>query len=154
DCDIATSTSMDCNMNGIPDECEKSLVVVSDDQNFTTDVTNLTPGGTTGWTQFTENTPGRVVLDYDSTNTALRSTVSLSTTGFFRISGWASANSEWLPYSAVGSDHYVRGKFYVFRADQANAGDFNQIPGVRMRLSNRFAVNSMLEVFSHLTGFL
>ena len=65
----------------------------------------------------------------------------------FRVSG-ASANvAEWMPYSLVGPDHVVRAKYYMYGGGAATPGDLNHGPNLRLRLSNRFAVNSMLEVF-------
>jgi hypothetical protein len=69
-----------------------------------------------------------------------------------RVNGWTTANSEWLPYTSVGTSRFVRSKFYVFRIGQADLADFNQIPNMRLRVATRFAQNSMLEVFNHLAG--
>jgi N-acetylneuraminic acid mutarotase len=124
-------------------------VIMRMEEEFSTDKTNMQPGGTTGWTPFgaSEDNP---VLDYDAANDALRITIATGSTP--RVNGWMSANSEWLPYSSVGTDQYVRGKFYVFRSDQMNMSDLNQVPNIRLRLATRFAQNSMLEVFNHLSG--
>jgi uncharacterized repeat protein (TIGR01451 family) len=124
-------------------------VTVSQDDQFTTNITNPTPGGTTGWTPLSSVQTGQTT-DYDSANTALR--VTIATGSGNRINGWVTANSEWLPYVTVGSSKYVRGKFYMFRQGQANMNDLNQVPNMRLRMSARFALSSVLEVFNHLTG--
>src|SRR5262249_42391979 len=69
-----------------------------------------------------------------------------------RINGWTAANDQWLPYAAVGTGNFVRAKWYIFRTSQLNQNDLNQIPNMRLRVSQRFAVNAMLEVFNHLSG--
>jgi hypothetical protein len=46
----------------------------------------------------------------------------------------------------VGTSNYVKGKFYVYRGGQSAQ---NEIPMLRVRVASRFAVNSMLEVQSH-----
>ena len=72
-----------------------------------------------------------------------------SDTTHFRISGVAANHDEWLPYSQIGSGKYVRAKYFVYSGGQPDPADLNQVPNLRMRLQNRFAVNSMLEVFHH-----
>jgi hypothetical protein len=139
-------------------ECTVGLAVgdpiktIPGDEAFDDDVTTVTTGTLVGWGPFTENTPGRITLSYDAVNKALRAHVFQATNGYSRISGWMTGNSEWLPYGCVGSENYVRGKFYMFTGGHADPGNLNQVPNMRLRLSNRFAVNSMLEVFNHLAG--
>jgi|GEM_PF-3590191 uncharacterized lipoprotein YddW (UPF0748 family) len=70
----------------------------------------------------------------------------------FRISGVISNQSEWLPYAVVGTTYCARAKFWVYAGGQSTPGQSNLIPNMRVRLSSQFAVNSMLEVFSHLNG--
>jgi hypothetical protein len=133
------------------------IAVEQDSEDFSSDVTSSTPGDTTGWTPFSLDATGRSgsdagghVADYDAVNGALRVTISSGTGN--RVNGWITGNSEWLAYSTVGTANCVRGKFHMFRAGQYDTGDLNQVPNMRMRLATRFAVNSMLEVFNHLTG--
>ena len=102
-----------------------------------------------GWAQFGPNIPGLVTLDHDAANTALRVYVHADPNRY-RISGWMTDPTNLLPYSAVGDDHIVRAKFYVYTAGQTNPAALNTIPNMRLRLSSRWAVNSMLEVFNHL----
>ena len=119
------------------------------DEPFSTDVMNPTPGGTTGWVPFSSYQTGQTT-DYDAVNQALRVTISTGTVP--RINGWLSANSEWMPYAVVGTDNCARGKFFMFRANQPDMSDLNQVPNMRMRLATRFAMVSILEVFNHLAG--
>ena len=67
----------------------------------------------------------------------------------FRTAGAAANAQEWLPWSVVGAGRVARAKFLVYAGGQANPADPSEIPNFRLRLSNRFAVNSMLEVFHH-----
>ena len=46
----------------------------------------------------------------------------------------------------------MRAKYYIFTSGQTNPSQGNSVPCMRLRLSNRFAVNSMLEVFNHLNS--
>jgi hypothetical protein len=126
---------------------QPSPVVISQDDNFTTDVTNPTPGGFTGWTLLDPLNQTNRVGDYDATNTALRVTIATGNTA--RINGWQTGNSEWVPYSAVGTGRIAWSRFFVFRTGQTDMGDLNQIPNMRFRVSQRFAVSSILEVFNH-----
>ncbi|AXA36325.1 MAG: immune inhibitor A [Candidatus Sumerlaea chitinivorans] len=105
-----------------------------------------------GWSEFVRipdaTAPGYAETDVDSANTALRARVSASPDRY-RIVGWFTNASNWLPYSVVGPDRYVRGKFYVYATGQTNPSQINSIPNLRMRLANRFAVSSILEVHHH-----
>jgi formylglycine-generating enzyme required for sulfatase activity len=104
-----------------------------------------------GWSAFALTPPGAAALDHDRANKALRGWVAADPSRF-RVAGWMSDSANWLPYSAVGSTKFVRGKFYVYATGQSNPAQRNTIPSVRMRLSNRYAVTSMLEVFGHVNA--
>lgn len=130
-------------------ECCPS-VVVTDEDGFDTNPTQP-PGSSTGWSIFGMNTPSFAFGQYSGASTSLQSVVAADASKF-RTTGWLCNQAEWLPYSAVGAGNYVRGKFYVFAGGQSNPSELNQIPCLRVRLSNRFAVNSMLEVFGHLNS--
>ena len=104
---------------------------------------------TAGWAHFGPNIPGLVTLDHDAANSALRVYVHADPNRY-RISGWMTDPSNLLPYSAVGNDHIIRAKFYLYTTGQTNPAALNTIPNMRLRLSSRWAVNSMLEVFNHL----
>jgi hypothetical protein len=114
-------------------------MLVYQDNDFTT---------ATGWSVFAQTPPGLVALDHDGAQTALRARVSSDPTRY-RVAGWMTDASNWMPYASVGTDHLARGKFYMYTTGQADPGQANTIPSVRMRLSHRYAVTSMLEVFGH-----
>ncbi|MCX7719103.1 MAG: CSLREA domain-containing protein [Candidatus Sumerlaeaceae bacterium] len=121
--------------------------VVNQCQTFSFDV--LTPPGSpTGWSSFGFNS-ALGFADFSTTELAARLYVAPSPNRF-RIAGIISNFSEWL--LAVPSNQVVRGTYRVYAAGQPNPTDYNQIPNLRLRLSNRFAVNAMLEVFHHDTN--
>ncbi len=102
------------------------------------------------WSPLGMSMPGLADQVYDTTNSALLARV-YANPNRFRAAGYVSDSSLWLPYEAVGSDLYVRGKFYVFASPHAvDWQTTGAMPHVRMRLSHRFAQNAMLEVFNHL----
>ena len=129
-----------------------SKFTVAQDDTFTTDSSNFTSGATVGWVPLDPDNQTGKSTTYDAANTAYR--VTISSGAGIRINGWQTANSEWLPYTMVGTGNVARGKFYMFRTGQANMADFNQIPNMRFRLAQRFAVTSLLEVFCHSTDVL
>ncbi|MCX7717630.1 MAG: family 10 glycosylhydrolase [Candidatus Sumerlaeaceae bacterium] len=106
------------------------------------------PGSTVGWSPFGFNTPGFAYPEYDPVRGAYLGYITPDPSRF-RVTGVIANLSEWLPYSAVGASNIVRAKYFVFAGGQSNPSDFNQIPNLRLRCQNRFAVNSMLEVFNH-----
>jgi hypothetical protein len=97
-----------------------------------------------GWTTFVRTPSDAASTDHDAAQTALRASV-VSDASRFRVAGWMTDSSRWLPYNTVGSNKVVRGKFYVYTSGASG----NAIPNMRMRLSTRYAQNSMLEVFNH-----
>ncbi|MCX7718602.1 MAG: S8 family serine peptidase [Candidatus Sumerlaeaceae bacterium] len=105
------------------------------------------PGSTDGWSSFGFNSPLGSAM-YHAATGAYRGYVAADNTRF-RISGVMGNFNEWLLYSQIGPNKIVRAKYYMYAGGMANPSDLNQIPNMRMRLSNRFAVNSMLEVFHH-----
>jgi hypothetical protein len=109
------------------------------------------PGSTNGWGAFGSNTPGFAWPDYSVAAGAYRLRLAADATRY-RVTGVISNLDEWLPYFAVNYDRVVRARFYIYAAGQSNPSDLNQIPNLRMRLCNRFAVNSMLEVFHQNPG--
>jgi uncharacterized repeat protein (TIGR01451 family) len=76
----------------------------------------------------------------------------------YNSTGFVSEGAASLPYSAVGPNRIVRGKFSVYQTPlttvlgprAAPGTDPSRIPALRLRLANRFAVSSMLEVNSHI----
>lgn len=106
-----------------------------------------------GWVEFSRmpSSGGYSATEYDPMNGALCARVSASADRY-RVVGWFTDSSNRLPYSAVGPNRYVRAKFYVFATGQTNPTQLNTIPNFRMRVANRFAVNSMLEVNAHVNA--
>lgn len=99
---------------------------------------------------------GGMEYNYDDAAQALRMRVYSSNTlpdgsaKRARMGGWyTTQQQDWLPYSAVSSDNYVRGKFYVYSYGQAHPAQRNEIPVFQCRLSSRFAFTSNLEVTPH-----
>lgn len=101
--------------------------------------------------------PDGMEHDYDASGEALRLRVFQSdvlpdgTAKRARMGGWYTTESgDWLPYSAVGSENYIRAKFYVYATGQANPAARNQIPVFSCRVSDRFAATANLEVAPHI----
>ena len=89
--------------------------------------------------------------DYESSGGAYRAHIA-ARAGHFRLSGVIANRGEWMPYAVVGSGNYARAKYYVYAGGQADANNRNQVPNMRLRLQTRFAQNSMLEVYNHLSS--
>ncbi|MGC8742100.1 MAG: hypothetical protein ACP5UB_11690 [Candidatus Sumerlaeaceae bacterium] len=67
----------------------------------------------------------------------------------FRVTGRLSRPALWLPYAAIGSDRYVRAKFYVYATGSDDWQSTGAMPNMRLRVAHRFAQTAMLEVFNH-----
>ena len=106
------------------------------------------PGATTGWSLFGMD---NAVAHADHSGGAYRAHV-VAQSGKLRVTGVIANASEHMPYAAVGSENYVRAKFHVYCGGQSTPGQANLIPNMRMRVANRFAVTSMLEVYTHVNG--
>ncbi|MGB9691503.1 MAG: DUF11 domain-containing protein, partial [Candidatus Sumerlaeaceae bacterium] len=107
------------------------------------------PQADSQWGEFAMSVINFADQTYDATNTALLGRITADPARY-RAAGHVANQSLWLPYAAVGTDHYVRGKFYVFASPHAvDWQTTGAMPNVRMRLSHRFAQNAMLEVFNH-----
>ncbi len=106
-----------------------------------------------GWVQMSRmpSTGDFTQLVYDEENGALGVHVAASSSRY-RIGGWFTDDANRLPYGYVGPNRIVRAKFYVYASGQANPAQLNTIPNFRLRVANRFAVNSMLEVNSHVNA--
>ncbi|MGC8840948.1 MAG: M4 family metallopeptidase [Candidatus Sumerlaeaceae bacterium] len=103
----------------------------------------------TGWFEFMRvPQSGGASTDFDDSVGAIRAWVA-SDAARYRIVGWLANRQNWLPYYYVGPNNFARGKFYVYATGQSNPSQLNSIPNFRLRLANRFAVNSMLEVLPH-----
>lgn len=105
-------------------------------------------GAGSGWSINGQTDPSIVNHDYDAANGAYRIHVA-SHPNRFRQTGWISNREEWLPYSAIGPDKYVRAKFHVYTGGQADPSQLKTIPNFRLKLANRFAVTADLQVLLH-----
>ena len=101
-----------------------------------------------GWSTFGDNN----ARAYPSHSDGAHKAHVVAAAGKLRVTGVISNESEFMPYVAVGPQHNVRAKFHVYRGGQTNPSATNQIPNMRLRVANRFAVTSMLEVYTHLNG--
>jgi len=103
-----------------------------------------------GWMEFVKipSSGSYAGTSYDATSGTLRAWVSAAPDRY-RIVGWLAGASQWLNYSQVGTNNYVRAKFYVYAGGQSDPSQLNSIPNFRLRVSHRFALNSMLEVLPH-----
>jgi|GEM_PF-1097221 len=69
----------------------------------------------------------------------------------YRVTGRMSRPALVLPYSAIGSDKYVRAKFCVYAsASSDNWQTTGAMPNLRLRVSHRFSQTAMLEVYNHI----
>ncbi|MCX7718285.1 MAG: hypothetical protein N2111_07780 [Candidatus Sumerlaeaceae bacterium] len=117
----------------------------------TFDTDELRPfGSLSGWSVFDFDTTGLATAFYDPGPGAYVARI-WPDPNRYRISGVVSNFSEWLPYGLIGPDRIVRAKYYMYHTNQTDPLDASQIPNLRVRVSFRFAVNSMLEVFHHLS---
>jgi uncharacterized repeat protein (TIGR01451 family) len=130
----------------ITDVCPGFDIVIEDP--FSNDPVT-TPSSPLGWAPFAFKTFGFADQYYNAPNTALVGRITADATRF-RVAGHVSKSAQWMPYAAVGSDKYVRAKFYVYATGNSDWTTTGAMPNVRLRLSHRFAQNSMLEVFNHL----
>lgn len=102
-----------------------------------------------GWTPFYPDNPGVIEQSHDGTNGALIAGVTKAAPGTVRVAGWrATEPSASLAYSEVGSDRYVRARFWVYSGGQEGSSR-HEVPNMRLRVASRFAATSMLEVFHH-----
>ena len=106
---------------------------------------------TLAWAPFRPATTGLHEPVHDTADSALKVSILPDPTRF-RINGWFTQEAGDLPYASVGPDNFVRGRYFVHTGGQSDPSALDTIPAVRMRLSNRFAVTSMLEVFNHLNA--
>ena len=110
-----------------------------------------TPGAPSGWSFFGTELPELASADHDTSAGAIRLRVA-GDPARLRISGVLANQAEWLPYADCGLARHVRAKYYLYSGSSTNAGTGNEVPNLRLRVANRFAVSSMLEVFHHLTA--
>lgn len=126
------------------------LIVVQDDE-FTSG--NIQPPGSfEGWSILGQNIPGFSYGSYNDADSVFESTVTSIplTESRFRVTGWVSNRHEWMPYYRMGSDNFARAKYYVYASDNGDPSlQTTTTPNLRVRLSNRFALSAILEVFNH-----
>ena len=132
----------------VQSEVTPTIVTQIVDDHFTS-VVITPPQSIEGWTIMAMNTPGLAWADWNQSSATLVCNVAANPTKF-RNTGFYSNYDQWMPYAFVGTRNYVRAKYYVFAYGQANPQLLNQIPNMRLRAANRFAIASVLEVFNHL----
>lgn len=143
--DIGSLVSWSMKVHGYVDP---NAVTLHDDL-FST--ANAQPGGAADGFTIMGATSGDATLnafDYDQTQGAYRIRV-FSDASRYRTAGWLNNRLEWLPYSSIGAQNYVRGKFYIYAQGAPSFGQLNEIPNFQMRLSSRFGVISNLMVGNH-----
>ncbi|PKL58269.1 MAG: hypothetical protein CVV34_03170, partial [Methanomicrobiales archaeon HGW-Methanomicrobiales-5] len=105
----------------------------------------------TGWFAYRPDQPGFHGTEWDPAEQSLKAWVDPDPIKKrTRQTGYFATESLYVPYASVGSENYVRGKFYIYTGDQPTTNPLLTIPPMRLRLASRFAVNSMLEVFPSL----
>lgn len=105
------------------------------------------PGSPSGWSLTGFGLPGFAYSLFDNDAHAFRADITADPFRY-RIAGAVANKTEWLPYAAIGPNRFAHGKFYVY-ANHALPGFDNTIPTFRLRLANRFACTSFLEVLHH-----
>lgn len=103
-----------------------------------------------------------VSRDFDATNQAIRVRIgadpgtanSATVQGIFRIGGWKTTdayNLATLPYASIGTDNFVRSKWFVYATNPTGGvpANHNTIPTTRMQLGIRSVVLTTLEIFTH-----
>lgn len=105
----------------------------------------------TGWVKMGSQAPGLAWTGFDPVRSSIVAHVTPDPV-LVRRTGVYSDQSTVLPYSEIGPDRYVRAKFAIYRANQANPNDPNQVPNFTIRAATRFAHSSLLEVFHHLVA--
>lgn len=121
---------------------------------LTSDVRNTT--AIDGWAilgegRYPPETGTETDNSYHSVFSALQATTNMygGNPTHFRVTGWQSQKNEWIPWTSITSNNYVRAKYYVYAADVQNPGVGNQIPNMRFRVAARFAQTALLEILHH-----
>lgn len=127
-----------------------SYTVVVDDI-LTVPITGAT-GNALGWDNFPMTGGLRTMtMTQDLVNTSLLANVSTSGAGDWATFGWITNGqngTQALTYAGVGTGKIVRAKFFMYATGQTGAAS-NQVPSLRMRVANRFAITANLIVNSH-----
>lgn len=151
----STGTLQCWNMNVFPYQyifrqgCPPALKTRQDD-GFTTDIRST--DNSTGWGPLGEGRfPADSGAETDNGWSGDHALLAVShprsaSPAHYRITGWQSQKSEWIPFSSIGSNNFIRTKFYVTTSGIQNQNDLNQIPNLRFRVAARFAQTAMLEV--------
>lgn len=120
------------------DEASGAGIVVYDDDTFDTQETG-------GWTTFGATLAATTANVCDYANGAYRVRTFTVPTSRYHSAGWfqdriVGTDIKWVPYSSIGSDNYVRGKFYMYAAPGSEGwgNDLNNIPGFEVRLAHRY----------------
>ncbi|MCX7717493.1 MAG: hypothetical protein N2111_03700 [Candidatus Sumerlaeaceae bacterium] len=108
------------------------------------------PGSSAGWTCYYTGSD-LAAVDSNPYDAGLRLHIAPDATRF-RVAGVLSNFDEWIPCSVIGSGRHVRARYYLYMQGQENPDDPAGRPNFRLRLANRFAVTSMLEVFHNTAG--
>ena len=103
--------------------------------------------GTVGWGPFAPDAPGFTEVGYGSG--ALLARLYPTSPGVSRVAGWLASTATSMPYATVGAGRHARAKFWVYSGGQTDPADRAQVPNMRLRVSNRFAVTSILDVLHH-----
>lgn len=132
-----------------PDPSGAQGVILYDSDPFTT--TNISMPGTTadGWSLLgMYSSPDLCTAYYDEASHSYRAQIKADP---YRVREIGILNNRlaWLPYTLVGSNNYVRGKFYLYAGGQTNPSQLNTIPNLSIRLATRFSVITELAVNHH-----
>jgi subtilisin-like proprotein convertase family protein len=119
---------------------DTSSVPVPTGGSFLDSTTITPPGSATGWSNL-----GLAEASFVPSDGAFRFPIATHPTKI-RTSGLIRNKEGWVP--SFDQFNYF-GVFFIRAGGQSNVSDFNQIPNLRARLQQRFALNSMLEVFHH-----
>lgn len=120
-------------------------------QPFTTD-TFETNGAGSSWVTggATANNTNYNQFSYDPVTGAYKINVTAQA-GRFRIAFWNNQRLDWLPYTHIGSEKYVRVKYYLYNSDSNTTGGHGtySVPNFNLKLSQRFAVTALLTIQTH-----
>lgn len=109
-----------------------------------------------GWSPLPQPSPLRSESTLHSQlNTSLNAIVGSDPVGNWATFGWitnvqsGSQPSQPINYAAVGTGNVVRARFFMFAEGQTGSA-LNQVPSLRMRVANRFAITAYLIIRSNL----
>lgn len=105
-------------------------------------------GSTSGWAFLNDPIPNHATIDFDTTTGAYTAHITPLPYHVLDI-GIITGNADWMPYASIGPNNYVRVKFHIFHAKQADMNDHTQIPCFYLRAAQRFCATSILEVLPH-----